>query len=77
MKGIRAAPVRHVARVEAGCAWGDIDHATHAFRPATPGSVISTTGVSGFTVGGGFWDLTRRHGLSCDNLISADVQTGA
>ena len=75
MKGIRVDPVRHVARVEAGCTWADFDHATHAFGLATPGGVISTTGVSGLTLGGGFGYLTRRYGLSCDNLISADVVT--
>jgi len=73
MKGIRVDPARHVARVEAGCTWGDVDHATHAFGVATPGGIISTTGVSGLTLGGGFGYLTRRYGLSCDNLISADV----
>ncbi len=75
MKGIRVDPRTHTARVEAGCTWGDFDHATHAFGMATPGGVISTTGVSGLTLGGGFGHLSRRHGLSCDNLISADVVT--
>ena len=75
MKGIRVDPVRRVARIEAGCTWGDVDHATHAFGLATPGGVISTTGVSGLTLGGGFGYLSRRYGLSCDNLISADVVT--
>jgi len=75
MKGIRVDPVRRVARADAGCTWGDMDHATHAFGLATPGGVISTTGVAGLTLGGGFGYLTRRYGLSCDNLMSADVVT--
>jgi len=75
MKGIRVDPARRIARVEPGCTWGDVDHATHAFGLATPGGVISTTGASGLTLGGGFGYLTRRYGLSCDNLISADVVT--
>ncbi len=73
MKGIRIDPVKRVARVGGGCTWGDVDHATHAFGLATPGGIISTTGVGGLTTGGGFGYLTRRYGLACDNLISADV----
>ncbi len=75
MKGIRVDPVRRVARVEGGCTWHDFDHATHVFGLATPGGIISTTGVGGLTLGGGFGHLSRRYGLSCDNLISADVVT--
>ena len=75
MKGVRVDPVRRIARVEGGCTWADVDHATHVFGLATPGGVISTTGVGGLTLGGGFRYLTRRYGLSCDNVISADVVT--
>jgi hypothetical protein len=75
MKGIRIDPVRRVARVEGGCTWGDFDHAAHVFGLATPGGIISTTGVGGLTLGGGFGHLSRRYGLSCDNVISADVVT--
>jgi len=75
MKGIRVDPVRRVARVDGGCTWHDFDHAAHVFGLATPGGIISTTGVGGLTLGGGFGYLSRRYGLSCDNLISADVVT--
>jgi FAD/FMN-containing dehydrogenase len=75
MKGIHVDPVRRVARVDGGCTWGDVDHATHVFGLATPGGVISTTGVGGLTLGGGFGYLSRRYGLACDNVISADVVT--
>ena len=75
MKGIRVDPERRVAQVEGGCTWGDVDRATHAFGLATPGGIISTTGVGGLTTGGGFGYLSRRYGLACDNLVSAEVVT--
>lgn len=73
MKGIRVNPKTKTARVEPGCTWGDVDHATHAFGLATPSGVLSTTGVGGLTLGGGHGYLTRKYGLTIDNLISADV----
>jgi FAD/FMN-containing dehydrogenase len=73
MRGIRVDPRRKTVRAEGGCTWGDLDHATHAFGLATTGGIISTTGVAGLTLGGGIGYLTRGLGLSCDNLISADV----
>ncbi len=75
MKGIRVDPMARTARVEGGSTWGDVDHATHAFGLAVPSGIISTTGVGGLTLGGGFGHLTRKYGLSCDNLLSADVVT--
>jgi FAD binding domain/Berberine and berberine like len=73
MKGIRVNPDARIVRVEAGCVWGDVDHATHAFGMATPSGFISTTGVAGLTLGGGIGYLTRRYGLTIDNLLSVDV----
>ena len=73
MKGVRVDPTSHTARVGAGCVWGDVDHATHAFGMAAPSGFISTTGVAGLTLGGGIGYLTRRYGLTIDNLLSVDV----
>lgn len=73
MHGVRVDPERRVAQVQGGCTWGDLDHATHAFGLATTGGIISTTGVGGLTLGGGIGHLARGCGLSCDNLLSADV----
>jgi FAD/FMN-containing dehydrogenase len=73
MKGVRVDPRNRTARVEGGATWGDVDHATHAFGLATPSGIISTTGVGGLTLGGGLGHLTRRFGLSIDNLLSVDM----
>jgi UDP-N-acetylenolpyruvoylglucosamine reductase len=73
MKGIRVDPADKSVRVEAGCLWGDVDHATHAFGMAVPCGFISTTGVAGLTLGGGIGYLSRRYGLTIDNLLSVDV----
>lgn len=75
MKGIRVDPVAKTVRAEGGCTWGDFNHATHAFGLATTGGIISTTGIAGLTLGGGIGYLSRRFGLSLDNLLSADVVT--
>jgi FAD/FMN-containing dehydrogenase len=73
MKGIRVDPAARTARVDGGCVWGDVDHATHAFGLATPSGFISTTGVGGLTLGGGIGNLTRGYGLTIDNVLSVDV----
>ena len=75
MRGVRVDPNAMTARAEGGATWGDFNSATHAFGLATTGGIISTTGVAGLTLGGGIGYLTRGHGLSLDNLISADVVT--
>jgi FAD/FMN-containing dehydrogenase len=73
IKYTRVDPVAQTATVGGGCTWGDVDHATHAFGMAVPSGVISTTGVGGLTLGGGIGHLTRKCGLTIDNLVSADV----
>jgi FAD/FMN-containing dehydrogenase len=73
MKGIRVDPDNLTVRVEPGCTWKDVDHAAHAFGLATVNGIISTTGVSGLTLGGGHGYLSRKYGLTIDNLLAADV----
>src|SRR6267142_1281274 len=73
MKGVRVDPTNRTVRVDAGCTSGDVDHATHAFGLAVPFGIVSTTGVAGLTVGGGTGYLTRKYGLTIDNLLEADV----
>ncbi|WP_435970115.1 FAD-binding oxidoreductase [Streptomyces sp. Qhu_M48] len=75
MRGVRVDPEARTARAAGGATWGDFNHATHAFGLATTGGVVSTTGVGGLTLGGGMGHLARRSGLSCDNLVAADVVT--
>ncbi len=75
MRGVRVDPARSTARAECGATWGDLNAATHAFGLATPGGIISTTGIAGLTLGGGIGYLSRGFGLSLDNLLSADVVT--
>jgi FAD/FMN-containing dehydrogenase len=73
MNGIRVDPQARTVRVEAGATWGDVDHATHAFGLATPSGIISTTGVGGLTLGGGIGHLTRKLGLTIDNVLEVDI----
>ena len=73
MKGVRVDPETRTVRVEGGCTSGDVDHATHAFGLAVQFGIVSTTGVAGLTLGGGTGYLTRKHGLTIDNLLEADM----
>jgi FAD binding domain/Berberine and berberine like len=73
LKGIRVDQRSQTVRVEGGCLWGDVDHATHPFGLAVPSGFLSTTGVGGLTLGGGIGYLSRKHGLTIDSLIAVDV----
>src|SRR6266581_3447717 len=73
MKGVRVDPAKKTVQVAPGCTSGDVDHATHAFGLAVPFGIVSTTGVAGLTLGGGSGYLTRKYGLTIDNLLEADV----
>jgi len=73
LRSTTVSPQQHTVRVDAGCTWGDVDHATAAFGMATPSGFVSSTGVAGLTLGGGIGYLSRRFGLTVDNLLAADV----
>jgi FAD/FMN-containing dehydrogenase len=73
MHAVQVDPAARIARVQGGAVWGDVDRETQAFGLATPGGVVSDTGVAGLTLGGGYGWLRRQHGLACDHLVSAQV----
>ena len=73
MRSTTVDPAGHTVRVDGGCTWADVDHATVGFGMATPSGMIASTGVAGLTLGGGIGYLARRFGLTVDNLLSADV----
>jgi hypothetical protein len=75
MKGVRVDLGTRTAWAEGGLTWGEFDHETQAFGLATTGGLVTTTGVSGLTLGGGIGWLMRKHGLTADNLLAADVVT--
>ena len=73
MRSVRVDPTTATVRVDGGCTWQDVDHATVGFGLATPTGFLSSTGVGSLTLGGGVGYLSRRYGLTVDNLLSADV----
>lgn len=73
MKKIRVDSRSGRAHAEGGCTWRDLDRETAAFGLATTGGIIPATGIAGLTLGGGLGWLMRKHGLSCDNLVSAEL----
>jgi FAD/FMN-containing dehydrogenase len=75
MNGVRVTPALDRALVEGGATWRDVDAATTPFGRATPGGLISATGVAGLTLSGGIGWLRGRHGLAADNLMAADLVT--
>jgi FAD/FMN-containing dehydrogenase len=75
MKGIRVDPAARTVRVEPGLTWAEVTRELEPFGLAAAGGYVSSTGVGGLTLGGGLGWLVRKHGLACDNLVSADVVT--
>lgn len=77
MRGVTVDTTRKIATVQAGALWGDVDHATQLYGFAIPGGFVSTTGVAGFTLGGGIAWTSRKLGLACDSLVSAEMVTAS
>lgn len=75
MTGVRVDPQARTAWVQAGATWADLDHETQPFGLATPGGVVSDTGIAGLTLGGGLGHLRCKYGLSCDNLAAVELVT--
>jgi FAD/FMN-containing dehydrogenase len=73
MRAVSIDPARRIAAVQPGATWADFDAAGAVHGLATTGGLVSTTGVAGLTLGGGIGWLQRKYGLSCDNLVAADV----
>jgi FAD/FMN-containing dehydrogenase len=75
MRGVEVDPEAGIARASGGATWLDFDSATQVFGLVTPGGVVGSTGVCGLTLGGGIGHLTSQHGLTCDNLVGAELVT--
>jgi FAD/FMN-containing dehydrogenase len=77
MRTVEVDDAARIARADGGSTWLDFDSATQAFGLVTPGGVVGSTGVAGLTLGGGIGHLTAQHGLTCDNLVGAEIVTPA
>jgi FAD/FMN-containing dehydrogenase len=75
LQDVAVAPDTQTARAGGGCTWAGFNDATHEHGLATTGGIIGSTGIGGLTLGGGIGYLSRKYGLSCDNLVSAEVVT--
>ncbi len=75
LRECRVDPEARSVRAGGGCTWGELNQAAASFGLATPGGIVSTTGIAGLTLGGGLGYLNRRFGLACDNLLAADLVT--
>src|SRR5262245_47929237 len=75
LKTIEVDPVAKIARAGGGVLWGEFDRATQEHGLHTPGGRVTTTGIGGFTTGGGYGWTSSKYGLACDNLVSAEVVT--
>jgi FAD/FMN-containing dehydrogenase len=75
MRNVEVDPEARIAISEGGATWTDFDAATQVHGLVTPGGVVGSTGVTGLTLGGGIGHLTAQHGLTCDNLIAAEMVT--
>ncbi|MEA2330616.1 MAG: hypothetical protein QOH58_754 [Thermoleophilaceae bacterium] len=75
MNGVQVDPERRLASVQGGALWADFDREAQAFGLIAPGGVVSDTGVAGLTLGGGYGWLRRKHGLSSDHVVEAQVVT--
>lgn len=77
MKGVHVDTHKQTAHAQGGVTWGDLDHETQLHGLATPGGIVSDTGIAGLTLGGGYGWLRGKYGLSCDNLASVEIVTAA
>src|SRR4051812_17606785 len=77
LKGVHIDPERGTAIANAGVLWGEYDREAEMLGLATPGGRVTTTGVGGFCLGGGYGWLSTKHGLTCDNLVGVDLLTAS
>ncbi|MFB7665349.1 FAD-binding oxidoreductase [Kitasatospora sp. NPDC056138] len=75
MRNVRVDSARRTAHAQPGATWAEVDRETQRYALATPGGLMSATGIAGTTLGGGFGWLSRAYGLTCDNLLEAELVT--